>query len=88
MIRQTEYEAMEEKGFSLTGTVTIDRDGREYSARYLIIHGLLTITGRHGCKAAWLAGSNPEQLAAALLGDLVQERGQGRDIASGHPSTW
>ncbi len=78
---------MDRNEFSLTGTVTIDRDGREYSARYLIVQGLLTITGRHGCKAAWLAGSNPAQLAAALLGDLVRERGQGRDSGSGHALT-
>ncbi len=58
---------------SPAGTVTIERDGRRYSARFAAAKGLVAVTGRYGCRAARLAGLRPDRLAAILLGEMVRE---------------
>jgi len=57
------------------GTVTINRDGKEYSGRYRVDRGLLTVSSTYGSKATQVIspGSDPIPLAEMLLREIIKE---------------
>ena len=57
------------------GTVTINRDGKEYSGRYRVDRGLLTVSSTYGTKTTQVIspGSDPIPLAEMLLREIIKE---------------
>jgi hypothetical protein len=57
------------------GTVTINRDGKQYSGRYRVDRGLLTVSSTYGTKTTHVIspGSDPIPLAEMLLREIIKE---------------
>lgn len=57
------------------GTVTINRDGKEYSGRYRVDRDLLTVSSTYGTKITQIISpsSDPVPLAEILLREIVKE---------------
>ena len=57
------------------GTVTIQRDGKEYAGHYRVDRGLLTVNSPYGTKTTHVLspGSDPIPLAEMLLREIIKE---------------
>ena len=53
------------------GRVTVERDGKQYSAAYTIEKGLITVRTVYARKSTQLGSTPPEVLAKQLLGEMI-----------------
>lgn len=53
--------------------VTVERNGKAYSASYRLENGIITVTTSCGHKNTQLGSSQPESLALLMLGEMIRE---------------
>lgn len=54
------------------GTITVNHNGKDYSATYRIEKGVITVRTVYGSKSTQLGSSPPESLARMLLSEMIQ----------------
>ena len=54
------------------GRVTVERNGKQYSAGYIVEKGLITVRTVYGRKSTQLGSSSPEILAKLILGEMIE----------------
>ena len=59
-------------------TISIDHQGREYSAAYKVNNDIVSVVMRDGNgfyreTSTFIDGSNPESIARSLLGELLKD---------------